>query len=248
MQRGSSRAAPCAAPRACRSLCTPSHLPACLPPSHPQCSYLAKAWRFPRKVFKEWLCPLRSNAFVIPPATLVLIAFCTTGRFDGAATLAKVLYWIGAPATLALSLLLAARWVTEAHSAEHLNPAWLLPPTACYVCALVAPSLDSNYVEAGYLWFAFATAMALPLYVLTFQRALFFNDPDDRARCVNGGGAAGGAAGLQGLNPKKIGCEAGWQGGAASSAGAGAEVARRLWPATRAAQLAAPDRRARAGT
>lgn len=53
---------------------------------------------------------------------------------------------MGAPLTLFLSLLLAARWITDAHSAEHVSPAWLLPPTACFVCALVGPFLDSaNY-------------------------------------------------------------------------------------------------------
>lgn len=55
-----------------------------------RCRYAAKAFFQPNKVCKEWQCPLRSNAFVIPPASLVLIAFCTAGRFDGATTLAKV--------------------------------------------------------------------------------------------------------------------------------------------------------------
>ena len=128
------------------------------------------------------MCPLRSNAFVIPPAALVLIAFCAAGRFDGSTTLARVLFWLGAPATLALALWLAARWITEPHSAEHLNPAWLLAPTACFVCALVAPFLDGRYTEAAYLWFAFAVATSLPLYVITFQRSLLFNEPDDRNR------------------------------------------------------------------
>ena len=129
------------------------------------------------------MCPLRCNTFVIPPASLVLIAFATAGRFDGATTLAKVLFWIGAPATLALALYLAAaRWITEPRSSEHINPAWLLPPTACFVCALVAPFLDPRYTEAAYLWFAAAVALALPTYVITFQRAVLFQEPDDRNR------------------------------------------------------------------
>ncbi|KAL4449458.1 hypothetical protein ABPG77_007102 [Micractinium sp. CCAP 211/92] len=144
--------------------------------------YAAKAFFQPNKVRKEWQCPLRSNAFVIPPASLVLVAFCTAGRFGGATTLAKVLFWIGAPLTLAVALYLAARWLTDPHSQEHLHAAWLLPPTACFVCAVVAPFLDTRYGEAAYLWFALAVALAVPLYVLTFNKAVLFKEADDRNR------------------------------------------------------------------
>ncbi|PSC71350.1 C4-dicarboxylate ABC transporter [Micractinium conductrix] len=147
--------------------------------------YLAKACLHANKVCKEWFCPLRSNSFVIPPAALVLIAFCTAGRFDNATTLAKVLFWIDAPITLALALWLGARWITDPHSQEHINPATLMPATACFVCALVAPFLDpAHYTEPAFLWFSVALALALPLYVITFQRALLFNEPDDRQRLL----------------------------------------------------------------
>lgn len=136
----------------------------------------------------------------------------------------QVLFWIGAPLTLAVALYLAARWLTDPHSQvclaspvaavlarccarpscrmlppsanspmrphphnpavvqEHLHAAWLLPPTACFVCAVVAPFLDTRYVEAAYLWFALAVALAVPLYVLTFNKAVLFNEADDRSR------------------------------------------------------------------
>ena len=126
--------------------------------------------------------PLRSNAFVIPPASLVLIAIVILGRFDGADTLAKVLFWIGAPITLALTFLLAARWITDLHSQEHVNPGWLFAPTASFVCALTGPMIDIRYTEASYLWFAAAVALSIPLYVITFHKAVIFNEPDDRNR------------------------------------------------------------------
>lgn len=128
------------------------------------------------------MCPLRSNAFVIPPGSLVLLAVAILGRFDNSDTLAKVLFWIGAPITLGITLLLAARWITDLHSQEHLNPAWLLPSTATFVCALTGPMLDSGYTEASYLWFAAATVLSIPLYVITFHKSVMFNEPDDRNR------------------------------------------------------------------
>jgi tellurite resistance protein len=131
---------------------------------------------------KEWNCTMRSSAFVIIPASLCLLAFAITDRFDNADTLAKVLFWIGAPITLAFALYLAARWITDLYSMEHLFPSMMLPPTACFVAALVGPFLDSDYTEAMYLWFSFAVVLVVPLYVISFHRSLVFKDPDDRHR------------------------------------------------------------------
>ncbi|KAL4531957.1 hypothetical protein Ndes2437B_g02386 [Nannochloris sp. 'desiccata'] len=146
--------------------------------------YIIKLFKYPNKVSKEWMCPLRSNMFVVPPACLVLLAFAINGRFDNAETLAKVLFWIGAPINLLLALYLAALWITDNHSQEHLNAAWLLAPMACFVCALIAPFLDSVYTEAAYLWFSIAVALTIPLYIITFHKSLLFNEPDDRNRLL----------------------------------------------------------------
>lgn len=140
--------------------------------------------KYPNKVLKECFCPLRSNAFVIPPACLVLLAFCSLSRFPSAATFAKVIFWIGAPLTLAISLYMAARWITDLHSVEHLNAAWLLPPTACFVCAGFAPFIDVRYTEAAYLWFGFGVATGLPVYIITLHRSITFGEPDDRNRLL----------------------------------------------------------------
>lgn len=149
--------------------------------------YIARFVWYRNKVYKDWMHPVNSNALIIPPASFVLLAFCTYGRFAAANTLAKVLYWIGAPLTLLVSLVLVARWVTDAHSQEHINAGWLLTPTANFVCALVAPGIDSRYTEAAFLWFSFAIAIAVPIYVLTLQKAIMFNDPDDRVRPLKWG-------------------------------------------------------------
>jgi len=146
--------------------------------------YLARLWFYPKKVMKDWMNPVNSNALVIPPASFVLLAFCVYGRFSGADVLARVLFWIGAPATLLFSIILAARWITDAHSEEHINAGWLLIPSANFVCALVAPRMDGNYLEAAYLWFSFGVAIGIPVYVITLHKSIVFNDPDDRLRLL----------------------------------------------------------------
>jgi len=146
--------------------------------------YVVKLFKYPNKVSKEWMCPLRSHVFAVPPACLVLLAFAINGRFDNSETLAKVLFWIGAPINLLLALYLGALWITDQHSQEHLNPAWLLAPMACFVSALIAPFLDTDYTEAAYLWFSVAVALTIPLFVITFLKSLVFNEPDDRNRLL----------------------------------------------------------------
>ncbi len=146
--------------------------------------YLVKLFKYPNKVNKEWMCPLRSNMFAVPPACLVLLAFTINGRFPNADTLAKVLFWIGAPINLLLALSLGALWITDQHSQEQLNAAWLLAPMACFVCSLVAPFLNAAYTEAAYLWFSIAVALVIPLYIITFHKSLTFNEPDDRNRLL----------------------------------------------------------------
>ena len=49
---------------------------------------------------KEWQCPLRGNSFVVPFVNLVLFAYLV---MDYNLAFAKVLFWIGAPISLALS-------------------------------------------------------------------------------------------------------------------------------------------------
>lgn len=146
--------------------------------------YLARMFFYPKKVMKDWMSPINSSALVIPPASFVLLAFCVYGRFSGADTLAKVLFWIGAPATLLFSIVLAARWITDAHSQEHINAGWLLIPSANFVCSFVAPIMDDRYLEAAYLWFSFGVAIGVPVYVITLHKSIVFNDPDDRLRLL----------------------------------------------------------------
>lgn len=51
-------------------------------------------------------------------------------------------------------------------------PRRLLPPTGCLVCSVVAVSLDPAYAEAAVLWFSSALILAVPFFVMTFNRCV----------------------------------------------------------------------------
>lgn len=150
--------------------------------------YLAKFILYPQKVKKEWMCPLRSNAFVVPPICTMLLAYCIARNgdeeFDNALVLAKVLYWIGAVVIMLMAIHLVSSWISRRHCIDHINTAWIMPPVGTFIAALVGPTLDENYTEAAYFWFAFAFVMWLILFPITFYKAIVFVDADERMRPI----------------------------------------------------------------
>lgn len=55
-------------------------------------------------------------------------------------------------------------------------------PRAILVCSVVAVSLDAAYADAALLWCSSALVLALPFFVMTFNRAYTFKEPDERRR------------------------------------------------------------------
>ncbi len=148
--------------------------------------YAAKMALKPRRVAKEWMCPMRSNVFVVPPLCLVVLAACVAGYGSSAwLTTARVLFWIGAPAGLVVGLLLTARHVSDRRSVEHVSPAWLLPAMGALVSAALGPGLyadDADVIEAMWLWMGFGVTLWLLTMNMTWQRVVLNVEADDRQR------------------------------------------------------------------
>lgn len=70
------------------------------------------------QIAKEWHCSLRGNFFGAMLVTSVLLASLAAPH---SAELAKVLFWLGAPAAMLLSI------VRVGHNASHLNQVLQLP-------------------------------------------------------------------------------------------------------------------------
>ncbi|CAD7704182.1 unnamed protein product, partial [Ostreobium quekettii] len=141
--------------------------------------YAIKWVKYPQKVRKEWMCPMRSNFFAVPPIVLLLLAFLLESESsDGA----KALFWIGAPLGLLVATMLGGNWLAERHSDDHINPGWLIGPVGLFIAALVMPGIDEDYQDAAYLWFGPAVLMWIVLFTITFYRAVVGHNSDDRLR------------------------------------------------------------------
>ena len=51
-----------------------------------------------------------------------------------------------------------------------------------FIAALVGPTLDADYREPCFLWFAFALLMWIVLFTITLQRAVVSHNADERLR------------------------------------------------------------------
>ncbi|DBA68888.1 TPA: hypothetical protein ACH3X2_013364 [Trebouxia sp. C0005] len=145
--------------------------------------YAAKAAVYPKKVSKEWQCPMRSNSFSIPFMILMLFAYVMDGQFHHSHKFAQVIFWIGAVGVLMLAFIKVGDWISHRFDVEHVSAAWLVAPVGGpFVMALVAPAISRAYVEAALFGFGFALIMWLVLFTMTFQRAITAANADDRHR------------------------------------------------------------------
>ena len=76
------------------------------------------------------------------------------------------------------------------HSLEHVNAAWLLPPTANLVCSFCLPYVypgDANMREAAMVWTAYGVALGVPAYVAAMYKSFVVFEADDRIRLLKWG-------------------------------------------------------------
>ena len=64
--------------------------------------YGTKAVLHPRKVVKEWQCPMRSNSFSVPFITIMLFAYVLDGQFEHSHKMAQVMAATSGTCTWAL--------------------------------------------------------------------------------------------------------------------------------------------------
>ncbi|KAG2497195.1 hypothetical protein HYH03_004784 [Edaphochlamys debaryana] len=141
--------------------------------------YIMKICLYPSKVFKEMNNNVAGPCFSLPFVILVLYAYI---EYDRDPEFAKVLFWIGAPTSLAISLIWVSGWIASKKELEHVNAAWMLMPVGNFVAAAVGPVLDPAYRNAMQFWFAVAFMFYCCLLVITVYKAFVMPEYDDRVR------------------------------------------------------------------
>jgi hypothetical protein len=112
---------------------------------------------FPKKVYKEWTCPVRSAMFTFPTICLLLAAagvMADKGVHggDGWLEFATALFWAAAPLQLGISLWVASNWFLWLHDWEHLSPLWLAVPLSNLFAASAWSLIYRNYATCPSLF------------------------------------------------------------------------------------------------
>lgn len=144
--------------------------------------------KFPRKVYKEWTCPVRGNSFVFPTMCLLIFVIFAVDK-DGAdsRTLGKVLLWAAAPLQLLVCVRILSQWMYYLRNEDHVSVLWLAVPL-CNVFAATAylavyPTSTPNTYSPAQLWMGFAVLLFVALYPTALHRAIMGHNQvmEDRA-------------------------------------------------------------------
>lgn len=116
-------------------------------------AYLTKVVRHLPAVRAEWRHPVKL-AFV-PTATIALV-ITAVALLEVAPGASRVLWWVGAPAQLLLTLDVLRTWISDPRfTLEHVHPAWFIP----VVGNLVVPLAGVAHGPAQLSWFFFSVGL-----------------------------------------------------------------------------------------
>jgi tellurite resistance protein TehA-like permease len=159
--------------------------------------YLARALVYPRKIAKEWDCPLRSNSFGLITICLMLFSFLIYDEISFSADekapqfIGRYLWWVGAVGHALLTVAKFGEWIGRRLELEHVHVQWMIFPVGLGVAALVGPIVkpfpDDNENSVGNVllarfFYSFAWLMWITLFVVTFFKVVTTHNSDNRIR------------------------------------------------------------------
>jgi len=132
--------------------------------------YLLKWMRYPKAAAAERHHPIRINFL---PTTSIGVLLLAVGWKPISPDVAQVLWMIGAPLHLLLTLLAMSSWIWHSHyDIKHANPAWFIP----VVGNVIVPIAGAELVPAEILWFFFSVGIVFwPVLLATILYRLIFH-------------------------------------------------------------------------
>lgn len=131
---------------------------------------------YPRKVYKEWTCPISCNAFLFPTICLLLFVHFALDKDGGnSAVLAKVLFWGAAPLQLLFCVRILSQWMYYLRHEDHVSVVWLAVPLSNVFAAAAYDVIYPPMAAAGsasQLWMGFAVLLFLALFPVTLYRTI----------------------------------------------------------------------------
>lgn len=142
---------------------------------------VVQAFAYPRKTWKQMTHPVESNFMVVPFICILMFVFLLDDDEDVGDndTLRRICYWAGAPMSFLLGVLQVANWIVKPQHSQTMSPAWLFPPLASIVAAMVSripygnESIRGDFAELGLFYFSFGTLMWIVLTPMVLYRMSF---------------------------------------------------------------------------
>lgn len=132
--------------------------------------YLLKWVRYPKAAAAERHHPIRIN--FLPAISISLLLLAAGWRSINPAV-AQLLWMVGAPLHLMLTLMAISSWIWHAHyDIKHANPAWFIP----VVGNVIVPVAGAGMVPSDVLWFFFSVGIVFwPVLLATILYRVIFH-------------------------------------------------------------------------
>ncbi len=135
-------------------------------------AYSYKYINFRGAVLAEFQHPIKISFF---PAGSIALLLLSVATLQVAPTLSHLLWLIGAPLQLTLTLYVIGQWIFHPkYQIQHSTPAWFIPVVGNIVVPIAG--VEHGYTELSWFFFAIGVVYWLVLKTLIFNRVLF-HDP-----------------------------------------------------------------------
>lgn len=135
-------------------------------------AYSYKFLNFRPAVIAEFNHPIKISFF---PASSIGLLLLSVATLDVSAGISHVLWLIGAPLQLALTLYVIGQWIFHPkYQIQHSTPAWFIPVVGNIVVPIAG--VEHGYTELSWFSFAIGVVYWVVLKTLIFNRVLF-HDP-----------------------------------------------------------------------
>ncbi|MBT9283103.1 MAG: SLAC1 anion channel family protein [Hydrogenibacillus schlegelii] len=133
---------------------------------------LYRVFAYPEEVRRDFDHPVRMNFFGAVSISFMLLA---AAYLDVAPSVAAILWWIGAPLHLLITLAVLRKLIVQSRfEIVHYNPAWFIP----IVGNLIAPIAGVAVAPPDVNWFFFSIGIVMSVvYIPMFFYRIYFHNP-----------------------------------------------------------------------
>ena len=138
--------------------------------------YLAKAFRYPDAVKKEFNHPIKVNFFPLIAKVFLVLSIVFLDRDMSI----SYYFWVtGTVLQFVASIVIISIWMRHTHfKIEHVTPGWFIP----IVGAIIVPiaGVPHGFIEISWFFFAVGLVFWMALFTIVLYRMMFYSPIPDR--------------------------------------------------------------------